>query len=985
MSVTIKPFQEYNIVESLDGGYVLAQSSVDNELYRMPLSFFMGNAVNAQWKPAPKEYNIPEVVEYNNKWWKTLIDNNVGIPPVETSSSWVEVSKAGAQNLSNYVAGVYDLSPSMVIKSDKAYVLSENVTLPFDSTDFDAELIAGTWKTIGGNDFDSILLHAQTQLQQPHLKGRIYYDEDENLFRAYNDLSEVALDIGEETWARVYNDNAFTLGNGKVGSIRAAQGKLLLCDYTDATDLDSSIRCFGVFTQDILPGEEGYIVRFGIIRDIDTTGCTVGDVLYADPTEAGKIGIARAVAPNFPIRIGICAVVDSEHGAIGVDTVVFNGSDTSVNTEGILDGMVTQTPNVAFSVSGGIIYADITNEEFPLLNLPFLIGGVRYILNTTTSGGIGGAARVIVPPGNDPSVGDGGQKSWIYITLNASVPELAVGTTKPSVINAGICTEVVFDAATTLSRGKPQAYRRENNASSSATEGIEGSYGFMRVLADDARSRGSAWDSGQDPTSTVNDTTIQLALTAGVGKQLHYSSLPLFDGLLYQIYNDITNAITYVGETNLVNIVTDANGGTLLGNGFFYALKFYYKLNSNGLGNDIIVTRPKGHYSTGLLAESDALDYTTDFADTKIEDLVYPLYEMIIERSGTGGGLGLTVNLFSIKSLRSKTPGAGGGSGGEGVATDDKIRISAADTTNDYLNPKISVGSNLIKNIENAGVNEVLNISLSDTVVVNTAATTESLHLRQQNQPQNDGTYLINGRQGVVGASTLPVETTTDDDFDTSSTALNDASYVDLGVSITPTTNILNGHIDFVCACSNISTVETCVISFQIWVNGGLYGSIFEKTLAPEEIDIFIFTKAITTPLISGQAVTMVAKCDVDAVAFVRGDSPQATRLYVNDVPVDGGWTEDLTAWGGAETTLTLTSDVFRDLGTVGVSTTVTVTLTAVTSPRLAQYHFKFKYSTGGSFIYTGVTPAPDNPTLDDGVFYEGSIARGVLIYKEVV
>jgi hypothetical protein len=107
--------------------------------------------------------------------------------------------------------------------------------------------------------------------------------------------------------------------------------------------------------------------------------------------------------------------------------------------------------------------------------------------------------------------------------------------------------------------------------------------------------------------------------------------------------------------------------------------------------------------------------------------------------------------------------------------------------------------------------------------------------------------------------------------------------------------------------------------------------------------------------------------------------------LRLQDASVVGGWTEDLTAWAGVETTLTLTSDVLRDLGTTGVSTTVTVTLTAVVSPKLAQYHFKFKYSTGGSFIYTGVTPAPDNPTLTDGKFYEGSIVRGVLIYKEVV
>ena len=95
-------------------------------------------------------------------------------------------------------------------------------------------------------------------------------------------------------------------------------------------------------------------------------------------------------------------------------------------------------------------------------------------------------------------------------------------------------------------------------------------------------------------------------------------------------------------------------------------------------------------------------------------------------------------------------------------------------------------------------------------------------------------------------------------------------------------------------------------------------------------------------------------------------------------------WREDLTAWVGTGTTLTLISNVFRDFGTVGVSTAVTVTLTAVTSPQLAHYAFKFKYSTGGSFIFTGVHLASGNPTLTNGKYYEASIIRGELIYKEV-
>jgi hypothetical protein len=546
-----------------------------------------------------------------------------------------------------------------------------------------------------------------------YVLGRIFYDEVENTWTAYNDMSDISLQLGEELRARLENDTGGTLFDGKAVAIIGSVGINLQVELLDTSNIDSSFRGFGLMTQTVLDGNQGYTVRYGAVRNQNTILFTAGEILYGDPDNPGELVNVRPVAPNYPVRIGICVVSDTTLGVIGVDTLAFNGSDTGVNLEGTLNGMVTQTPNINFIVDGGVIYADVTNEYYPTKKLPIVLGGVRYLLDTLTGSGSGGAARIVVPPGNAPSAGDGGQKSWLYVTLNAGVPELGASTSKPTIQNAGICTVVAFDAATTLAAGRPQAYRRENNASDSKTEGVTGSYGFTRVLADDSRSRGSAWDSGQDPTPTVNDTTIRLALSAGIGKQLHYTGLPAFDGLLYQVYNDATNAITYQNETNLINIVTDAQGGTLLGNGFYYTFRFYYKLNSNGIGNDIVVTRPQGHYGSGAGAESDALKYTTTLADTGIEDIVYPLFDLVIGRTGGGG---TTVTQYSITSLRSKTPGVGGGSGGAGVTTDDKIRISSADTTNDYLNPKIAVTDNIIKTILNPAGNEQLQLDIAASI-----------------------------------------------------------------------------------------------------------------------------------------------------------------------------------------------------------------------------------------------------------------------------
>lgn len=539
-----------------------------------------------------------------------------------------------------------------------------------------------------------------------YLIARMFYDEAENTWTFYNDIPGISLQLGEELRARLVNDIGGDLLNGKAVAVIGGIGASLQVELLDTSIKNSSIRGYGLMTHTVVNGQPGYAVSYGAVRSLNTLGIPVGSLIYGDPETPGDWINVQPAAPNYSVRIGMVLIEDETEGVIVVDTLAFNGTDTGVNIEGTLNGMVSQTPDIQFSESGGIIYADVINEYYPTKKLPLLIGGVRYLLDTLTGSGPGGAARIIVPPGASTT---SKQKSWIYITLNGGVPELGVSTTKPTVQNAAICTVIVYNAARTVTDGKVFGYRRENNASDSKSEGVLGSYGFTRVLADDARSRGSAWDSGQDPTSTVNDTTIQLALSAGIGKQLHYSGVPLFDGLLYQVYNDDANQVTYEDETNLINILLDANGNTLLGNGFYYTFRFYYKLNSNGIGNDIVVTRPQGHYSTGTLAEADALKYTTILADTDIEDIVYPLFDMVVGRTGGGG---TTVAQYSLTSLRSKVPGVAGGSGGEGTTTDDKLRISAADLINDYLNPKVTVTAPLVKTIVNPGANEQLNLSI---------------------------------------------------------------------------------------------------------------------------------------------------------------------------------------------------------------------------------------------------------------------------------
>ncbi len=551
--------------------------------------------------------------------------------------------------------------------------------------------------------------------------GRIFYDEVEHTHTFYNDIDGISLQIGEELRARLENDTGFTLLDGKAVAVIGAIGPTLQVELLDTSNLNSSIRGFGLMTIDTLDGQPGYAVRYGVVRNLNTLSLNVGDIVYGDPDNPGEWTSVRPLPPNYPVRIGICLASHATEGAIGVDTLAFNGSDTSVNIQGALNGMVTQTPDLAFSVSGGIIYADITNENHPTKNLPFLLGGMRYYLDTTTGAGAGGAARVTVPPGASSS---DLQESFVYIYLNGGVPTLAIATSEPSVPYAPVADLMAFNAARTLADGEEVfGYRRSNNAIDLLDGVHDGGLGLLvDFLAAFRQKLGSNWLTGQDGTPTVDNSTIRVALSAGVGRQFRKQNLPSFDGLEYVIYNDETNTVTYDPSTNLIDIEEDANGNSLLVNNTYYILRLFYELNSNGVVNRIIATRPLGTYSSASAAQSDGLNYATPIGDTKIEEIIYPLYDIIIGRTGA---LGVNVSLIELRNRKSKLATGGGGGGAQGESLDEKFRVSADDTTTDFAEAKVIVGSGLTRTILNPAGNEQMEFkiggALSEDVIFNTA------------------------------------------------------------------------------------------------------------------------------------------------------------------------------------------------------------------------------------------------------------------------
>lgn len=580
-----------------------------------------------------------------------------------------------------------------------------------------------------------------------HLEGRMFYDDVEKAWSVYNDINGISLQIGEELRARLTNDTGGLLSNGVAVAVIGSVGANLQVELLNAANLNSSVRAIGLITHDINDTDQGYVVRYGAVRELNTIAFSEGDLIYADPATPGGWTNVRPNSPYYPVRIGVCIISHASEGVIGVDTLSFSGSDTGVNLEGTLNGVVVETPHVEFYESGGTIYVEVTNQNDPTQDLAFILDDIRYQLNTTSGPGPNNGAVAALVAGADAETLF---ENFIYVWLNGATPELKVSTLATSDTLAPIGKAALFNVTRTLADGHVGFWRRFNDAPDNAADD-----GFNRWMADIARDKlGTTYTSGIDATVVVNSTpSVTIATTAGVAMQAHKSTFQLQDGTSYTIYNNTSNAATYEEVSDLAVIVATALGVSLAVNGAYYRLKVYGVQNSDSGGalavpDALLVTRPLGYYSSAAEALTDAANYDVQPNDIITEGILFPLYTIVIARTGGGGG-GTWTEVSTLDDRSRLIGGTGGGGATGGGGLDDKVRVSATDTTNSYLDDKLTALNGLVKSITNPSANEAIELKLGGSLTGNTAIAKAGYNLTIN----GDGDIILTTSNGVVNLS----------------------------------------------------------------------------------------------------------------------------------------------------------------------------------------------------------------------------------------
>ena len=156
-----------------------------------------------------------------------------------------------------------------------------------------------------------------------HVVGQVFYDEV-NQTLAVHLPGDVTLQIGQEEHVRVYNGNVYTIHNADVVYINGSNGNFPSVALADASTVISSYT-IGLSTQEILPGEFGYITFFGLVHDTNTSMWATNDILYLSDTIPGKLQNYQITShTSYNVRMGKVIRVGLTDGVIFVRKLPFS-------------------------------------------------------------------------------------------------------------------------------------------------------------------------------------------------------------------------------------------------------------------------------------------------------------------------------------------------------------------------------------------------------------------------------------------------------------------------------------------------------------------------------------------------------------------------------------------------------------------------------------------------------------------------------------
>lgn len=180
--------------------------------------------------------------------------------------------------------------------------------------------------------------------------GGLVWDDGEGTLSLGLKGGNVNLQVGQENVALCYNGTASTIPNGSVVYISSAQGQRPSIALATAATEQGSSKVFGITTEDISVGAEGFVATFGIVSGINTLGFTEGAALWLSAS-AGKLTQSKPDSPTHLVFVAYCLKVNASSGRI------FVNPQNGYELEELHDVLITSASNnhiISYNAASGL-------------------------------------------------------------------------------------------------------------------------------------------------------------------------------------------------------------------------------------------------------------------------------------------------------------------------------------------------------------------------------------------------------------------------------------------------------------------------------------------------------------------------------------------------------------------------------------------------------------------------------------------------------
>jgi hypothetical protein len=211
-----------------------------------------------------------------------------------------------------------DTASIQPVSNQNAWVILDTVNLKIYSFDFTSNV----WNQVGGSTFtqpiDSLFFNVNVPTNNVDT-AKMRWDSDlATVVLGLND--NVPNEIGFKNFWLVKNQTGSTItkgslvyANGTVG----ASGRITVEKFIANGSIDAKY-LLGITAHNLSDGEDGYVISFGKIRQVNTDTFIAGAILYPSPTVAGVWTDVEPIAPNLDMPIGFCINSSLNNGTIAI-------------------------------------------------------------------------------------------------------------------------------------------------------------------------------------------------------------------------------------------------------------------------------------------------------------------------------------------------------------------------------------------------------------------------------------------------------------------------------------------------------------------------------------------------------------------------------------------------------------------------------------------------------------------------------------------